>query len=104
MSSTRTGCARMVSAWKPKSSTTVSSRPMMEVGLSRWPRRLDAGPRQHTLGGDAGARAGTTTKITTEAMSVSQGTSTAVTPSSRAAMGAKANTMMRSFTDTCTRV
>ena len=50
------------------------------------------------------APSGTTTKMTTEASSVSQGTDRSVTPSSSPAMGAKANTRMMSFTDTCTSV
>jgi hypothetical protein len=45
-----------------------------------------------------------TTKMTTDAISVSHGTVTLVTPSRRPAMGAKATTMIRSFTDTCTSV
>ena len=52
----------------------------------------------------APATSGITTNRPTESVSVSQGTITSETPSSIPAMGAKAKTMIRSFTETCTRV
>ena len=45
-----------------------------------------------------------TTYSTVASTKVVHGTVSSVTPSRKAAMGAKATTMIRSFTDTCTRV
>ena len=45
-----------------------------------------------------------TTKSTTDSSSVSQGTTMSVSPSSSATIGAKANTMMTSFTHLHQRV
>ncbi|MCY1547860.1 hypothetical protein D9M68_839400 [compost metagenome] len=50
------------------------------------------------------ATRGSTTYSSVDSSSVSHGTVTLVTPSSKAAMGAKATTMMRSLIDTCTSV
>ena len=50
------------------------------------------------------AARGSTTYNTVDRTSVSQGTVTLVTPSKNAAMGAKATTITRSFTETCTSV
>jgi hypothetical protein len=47
---------------------------------------------------------GNTTYSTTDSSRLCQGTWISLTPSRKAAIGAKANTMMMSLTDTCTRV
>jgi len=47
---------------------------------------------------------GSTTYSAVAISSVCHGTLSSVTPSRKAAIGAKATTMMRSFTETCTSV
>ena len=101
------GLARMVSAWKPNSSTTVASRPRMLTGLRVWTKSSTAFSPPRPLSQrrvSAPATSGSSTYSTVDSTRVSQGTVMSLTPSNSAAMGAKANTMMTSFTDTCTRV
>src|SRR5690606_37729894 len=106
MSAITPGFSTIVPAWKPNSSTTVAIRPTTDQGLS-------LATNCPTAVGDfltsicrviMPASNGSTTYSTVESSNVSQGTVTLVTPSRKAAIGAKAKTMIRSFTDTCTRV
>ncbi|CDN90093.1 hypothetical protein BN948_04534 [Hydrogenophaga intermedia] len=78
----------------------------MDQGLSRATSAASAaGPRRSSrVRVITPAASGSTTYNTVDSSSVDQGTVTSVTPNRKAAMGAKATTMTRSFTDTCTSV
>ena len=76
----------------------------MDQGLSRATKRPTAASPPSRRRVNTPAASGSTTYSTVDSSSVCQGTSTSVTPSRKAAIGAKANTMTRSFTDTCTSV
>ena len=101
------GLERMTPPWKPKSSTTVASRPMTEAGLIR-AMKVSTAARPPLAISKRRARtpaiSGMTTYRPTESSSVSQGTEISATPSRSATMGAKANTITASFTPTCASV
>ena len=71
---------------------------------TRCSRAWPSGPRVSQRRQSAAAITGSTIYRTTDSSSVSQGTVMEAMPSSRATIGAKAKTMITSFSATCDRV
>ena len=100
------GWLRMAWPWKANSSTSVASSAPMDQGPMRASAASSAvAPRASRARRSAWAMAtGITMYSTTEVSRVSHGTVMADTPSKNATSGAKASTMMLSFSATCDRV
>ncbi len=96
----------MVCAWKANNRTTVEIKPMMDTGLIPATNDVIASDDFFCkiLRVIMPAIKGKTTYKTVDKTKVFQGTVTLVTPNKNAAIGAKATTMIKSLTDTCTKV